>query len=248
MSEAVINNAFYDDLDERWYNDDGHIIALLKAESRLKTVYVQEIFQRVKLPAQAKILDVACGAGLISNKLAADGYEIHGIDQSASSIAVAKRHVPGGRNVNYLAGDAFALPFEDASFDAVMLLDFLEHVEDPGKAILEASRVLKPGGTLIYYTFNRTFIAGLLAVRAVEFIARDCPKNFHLLRMFIKPSELLTMLRQASVQHQEFRGIRPVIFHKPFFASLLKRKVHKGFDFAFTRNLKLGYMGFGQKI
>ncbi|MBC7531874.1 MAG: 3-demethylubiquinone-9 3-O-methyltransferase [Oligoflexus sp.] len=248
MSEAVINNAFYDDLDERWYNDDGHIIALLKAESRLKTVYVREIFARVKLPSDAKILDVACGAGLISNKLATFGYEIHGIDQSVSSIEVAKRHAPSGSNVNYLAGDAFDLPYPDASFDVVMLLDFLEHVEEPGKAILEASRVLKPGGTLVYYTFNRTFIAGLLAVRAVEFIARDCPKNFHLLRMFIKPSELKVMLKKSSIDHQEFRGIRPVIFHKPFFASLLKRKVHKGFDFVFTSNLKLGYMGFGQKI
>ena len=191
---------------------------------------------------------MACGAGLISNLLATDGYEIHGIDQSASSIAVAKRHAPAGSNVSYQAGDAFALPYPDQSFDAVMLLDFLEHVEDPGRAILEASRVLKPGGTLIYYTFNRTLIAGLLAVKAVEFIARDCPKNFHLLRMFIKPVELKIMLKVASIDHQEFRGIRPLVFHKAFFASLLKRKVHKDFDFAFTSNLKLGYMGFGRKI
>ena len=247
MANAIINNAFYDDLDERWYNDDGHIIGLLKAESRLKAVYVREIFTRENVSAHAKVLDIGCGAGLISNKLAIDGYEMFGIDQSASSVAVAERHAPKGSKVHYTAGNAFELPYEDNSFDAVMLLDFLEHVEEPGRAIREASRVLKPGGIILFYTFNRTFIAGLLAVKAVEFIAKDCPKNFHLLRMFIKPSELNDMLKLAGIEGLELRGLRPMIFHWPFLASVLGRKVHKGFDFKFTSNLSLGYMGFGKK-
>ncbi|RYZ89590.1 MAG: 3-demethylubiquinone-9 3-O-methyltransferase [Proteobacteria bacterium] len=247
MSEAIINNAFYDDLDERWYNDDGHIIGLLKAESRLKTIYVKEIFSREKVATRCKILDIGCGAGLISNELAKDGFEIHGIDQSASSVEVAKRHAARNSNVTYVAGDAFALPYEDKSFDVVMLLDFLEHVTDPGAAIKEATRVLNPGGIILFYTFNRTWIAGLLAVKAVEFIAKDCPKNFHLLSMFIKPVELKQMLRNAGSDFVEFRGLRPVIFHKPFFASIFQRKVAKGFDFKFTNNLSLGYMGYGIK-
>ncbi|MBC7661733.1 MAG: 3-demethylubiquinone-9 3-O-methyltransferase [Chitinophagaceae bacterium] len=247
MSEATINNAFYDDLDERWYNDDGHIIGLLKAESRLKTIYVRDVFAREGVSSDAKVLDVGCGAGLISNKLAVDGYHMHGVDQSASSIAVALRHAPAGSKVDYVAGSAFELPYADGTFDAVMLLDFLEHVNEPALAILEASRVLKPGGIMLFYTFNRTFIAGLLAVKAVEFIARDCPKNFHLLSMFIKPSELKDMLKSAKLETKEFRGLRPVIFHWPFFASIFARKVHKDFDFTFTKDLNLGYMGFGKK-
>jgi 2-polyprenyl-6-hydroxyphenyl methylase/3-demethylubiquinone-9 3-methyltransferase len=248
MSDVVINNAFYDELDERWYNDDGHIIGLLKAESRLKSVYARECFVRQGLSANAKILDVGCGAGLISNELAKDGYELHGVDQSASSIEVAKRHAPRGSKVHYSAGDAFALPYEDQSFDVVMLLDFLEHVEDPAAAIKEAGRVLKPNGMMLFYTFNRTWIAGLLAVKAVEFIAKDCPKNFHLLSMFIKPVELQQMLEGAKVKFVEFRGLRPIIFHWPFFESVFKRKVAKGFDFKFTKNLSLGYMGYGTKL
>lgn len=247
MSEAVINNTFYDELDERWYNDDGHIIGLLKAESLHKAVYVREIFAREGIRRDAKVLDVGCGAGLISNILAEDGYEMHGVDQSPTSVAVAHRHAPVNGNCRYVAGDAFALPYEDESFDSVMLLDFLEHVERPDLAIKEAARVLKPGGLMLFYTFNRTFIAGLLAVKAVEFIAKDCPKNFHLLRMFIKPHELKTFQANAGVETKEFRGLRPAIFHWPFFASILTRKVHKGFDFKFTKGLKLGYMGYGVK-
>lgn len=247
MAEAVINNKFYDELDERWYNDDGHIIALLRAESRLKAVYVREVFQQEGLPKDGKVLDIGCGAGFISNQLAGDGYDIYGIDQSAGSVAVARRHAPLDARVHYAAGDAYALEFPDASFDAVMLLDFLEHVEEPARAIREAARVLKPGGVMMFYTFNRTFIAGLLAVRAVEFIARDCPKNFHLLRMFIKPAELESMMRASGLRVQELRGLRPKIFHWPFFASILHRRVHRDFDFAFTSDLHLGYMGFASK-
>lgn len=247
MSEAVINNSFYDDLDERWYNDDGHIIALLRAETRLKAVYVKEIFAREGVPANGKILDIGCGAGFISNQLAAEGYDVSGIDQSVSSLAVARRHAPPQAKVDYAAGDAYALPFADATFDSVMLLDFLEHVEEPGRAIAEAARVLKPGGVLMFYTFNRTFLAGLLAVRAVEFIARDCPKNFHLLRMFIKPKELEAMAVASKLRVHEYRGLRPMIFHWPFLASVLYRRVHKGFDFTFTSDLHLGYMGFATK-
>lgn len=248
MSEAVINNAFYDDLDERWYNDDGHIIGLLKAESRLKAIYVRDVFGREGIASNAKVLDIGCGAGLIANKLAADGYHMYGVDQSASSVNVATRHAPPGSMVEYVAGSAFELPYPDQSFDAVMLLDFLEHVDEPGRAIIEASRVLKPGGLMLFYTFNRTFVAGLLAVKAVEFIARDCPKNFHLLRMFIKPSELKEMLRTAGLETKDEKGLRPVIFHWPFFASVFTRKVHKGFDFTFTKDLNLGYMGYGKKL
>lgn len=246
MSEAVINNAFYDDLDERWYTDDGHIIALLKAESRQKTVYVREVFAREGVAAHSKILDIGCGAGLISNRLAADGYEMFGVDQSASSIRVAERHAPEGANVHYSAGDAYALPYAEASFDAVLLLDFLEHVDEPARAIKEAARVLKPGGVMLFHTFNRTVLAGLLAVKAVELMARDCPKHFHLLRMFIKPKELEGMLNSVGWNVMEFRGLRPLIFHWPFFASLLTRRVHKGFDFTFTKALGLGYMGYGK--
>jgi len=247
MSDVAINNHFYDELDERWYNDDGHIIALLRAETKVKAVYVREVFAREGVPKHGRILDVGCGAGFISNLLAGDGYDMHGLDQSKRSIAVAERHIPAGRKVHYTSGDAYALPYPDGSFDAVLLLDFLEHVEEPKRAIAEAARVVKPGGIVMFYTFNRTFIAGLLAVKAVEFIARDCPKNFHLLRMFIKPAELETMARSAQLRVQEYRGLRPMIWHWPFFSSILSRTVHRGFDFTFTSNLQLGYMGFASK-
>lgn len=246
MHEAVINNQFYDELGDRWYEDDTHIIALLRAESRLKVAYVQDVFQREGVAPGARLLDIGCGAGLIANPLASAGYEVFGVDQSAPSLETARRRASPGSKVHYAEGNAYKLNFPDQSFDSVMLLDFLEHVEEPGRALREAIRVLKPNGVLLFYTFNRTFIAGLLAVKAVEFIARDCPKNFHLLRMFIKPKELEDMLAKDEFKVKEYRGLRPQIGSWAFWSSLLTRRVHKNFDFVYTRDLNLGYMGFAK--
>ncbi len=242
-----MNNQFYDDLGERWYNDDEHIIALLRAESVLKLDYVRGIFKQNQLAPGARVLDVGCGAGFLSNGLAADGYRVTGIDQSAGSLAVARRHAPKNSRVAYRSADAYRLPFEDRAFDAVLMMDFLEHVNEPARAIAEAARVLKPQGLLIFYTFNRTLPAKFLAIHAVELIARDCPKHFHVWHLFIKPEELSTMAALAGLQVKAFQGLRPRFLQWPFWASLLRRRVHPDFAFQFTESLRLGYMGYAVK-
>jgi 2-polyprenyl-6-hydroxyphenyl methylase/3-demethylubiquinone-9 3-methyltransferase len=243
-----VNNRFYDELGERWYNDDEHIIALLRAESHLKLEYVRTILRSHQLGAGARVLDIGCGAGFLSNELAVDGYDVTGVDQSAGSLLVAERHAPRTASVRYQTADAYRLPHPDASFEAVLMMDFLEHVDEPARAIAEASRVLRPQGLLIFYTFNRTLRAKFLAIEAVGFIARDCPKHFHVWHLFIKPEELRTMAAQAGLSVMGFQGLRPRFFQWPFWSSLLKRRVHPGFGFQFTPSLKLGYMGFALKL
>jgi len=242
-----VNNQFYDELGERWYNDDEHIIALLRAESRLKLAYVKQVLQEHQIGPGARLLDVGCGAGFLSNGLAADAYEVFGLDQSADSVAVARRHAPKAAKVHYDAGNAYSLTYPDASFDAVLLMDFLEHVDEPARAIREASRVLRAGGLMVFYTFNRTVIAKYLAIDAVSLIARDCPKHFHVWHLFIKPAELEDMAARAGLTVGGFQGLRPSFLKWPFWSSLLKRKVHPEFDFQFTSSLALGYMGFAVK-
>lgn len=240
----AVNNLFYDDLGERWYNDDQHIIALLRAESNLKNSYVEDVLREQNVGPGSHILDIGCGAGFLSNQLASLGYDVVGVDQSADSLAVARRHAPEGSAVEYSVADAYALNASDSSFDAVLLMDFLEHVNEPDRAIQEAARVLRTGGVMIFYTFNRTIMARLLAIHAVEMIARDCPKNFHVWHLFIKPYELKAMAADVGLAVGGFRGLRPRFWHWPFWSSLLTRRVHSDFQFQFTSNLAMGYMGF----
>lgn len=240
-----INNSFYDELNDRWYGDDSHIIALLRTEAHLKLDYVRSVCQANAVPEAADVLDVGCGAGFISNKLAEEGYRLTGIDQSASSLRVAERHA--SKEVRYVQADAMALPFPAASFDVVLLLDVLEHVEDPAAVIAEAVRVLKDGGLLFFHTFNRTEMARWLAIKAVSLLAKDSPAHFHVWQLFITPAELSEMCRVRGASVQQMRGIKPRILHWPFWSSVIRRRVHPDFAFSYTSNLQLGYIGVAVK-
>lgn len=232
-----VNNSFYNELGSRWYQDDSHAIALLKAESKQKLKYVREF-----LPKDSKILDVGCGAGFIANPLSRDGHTVKGIDLSENSLLVAKKYSSGSL-AQFEAQNAYSLKEKDASFDIVLLLDVLEHVENPKQVISEANRVLKPGGLLFFHTFNRTPLSRYLAIKGIGFVTRDCPEHVHVYHLFLKPDELCELGAAFGLTISDMRGIRPRIFHTPFFWSLLHRRVHPRFEFVFTHSLSVGYLG-----
>lgn len=93
------------------------------------------------------VLDVGCGPGNFARDFAAaagDGLVV-GVDASASMLATAVRETDDA-NVAYVRGDAGALPFRDASFDAVCCFAALYLIEEPLRALAEIVRVLAPGG------------------------------------------------------------------------------------------------------
>ena len=94
-----------------------------------------------------RVLDVGCGPGNFSRDFAAAASEglVVGIDASASMLETAVRE-SGDPNVAYVRGDAGALPFRDACFDAVCCFAALYLIEQPARALAEIVRVLAPGG------------------------------------------------------------------------------------------------------
>src|ERR1043166_5504601 len=148
-----VNLQCFDDLGERWYEADDDPIALLRAESRLFVPYLTEELS----PSEEKldVLDLGCGAGFISNSLAMAGHRVSGIDISEKALDVARRH-DKTRKIEYLKMDACELHYPNETFDAVLAMDLLEHVENPEVLIHEAARVLKKGGRFFFHTFNRT--------------------------------------------------------------------------------------------
>ena len=97
-----------------------------------------------ELPPGGALLDIGCGTGAFLRRLAATGHRgvLVGVDTSRAAVD-AVRGVPG---VTGHLASATALPFADASFDAVTARHMLYHVPDPVAAIAEARRVLRPGG------------------------------------------------------------------------------------------------------
>lgn len=238
MEREKVNNAFYDVLQEKWYEEvNNHPIALLQAENRARSPWIQK-----QIHTPSTILDVGCGGGLLSNTLAQCGHKVHGIDLSTESLRIAALK-DATHSVSYSRADAHDLPFEAGSFDVVCALDILEHVEDPKRVVQEAARVLKPEGKFFFHTFNRNWVSYLVALKGVEWFVPNVPKGMHLYRYFIKPEELCSMLRQSDLQVQQMHGLNPIC-NGAFWRLVLTRRISRNFAFQFTRSLKCGYIGY----
>lgn len=240
-----VNNATYDTLGDRWYDAQDDPVALLRAESRSRNPWVlARILSAVG--SKARVLDVGCGAGLLSNHLAKAGLEVHGLDASQESLAVAERY-DETKSVRYRLGDALALPYPDASFDVVCAMDFLEHVEDPATVVQEASRLLRPGGLFFFHTFNRNFLAWLVVIKGLEWFVKNTPRDLHVLRLFLKPKEVARFCANAGMAVSELHGSAPVVFSRAFWRMLFSGVVPTDFRFRFTRSTLIAYTGFAVK-
>jgi SAM-dependent methyltransferase len=122
-----------------------------------------------------RLLDVACGPGFIAGAAAQRGAAVVGLDFSAAMIAQARGRLP---LLTFQEGDAEALPFDAASFDAVVMNFGLLHVARPDAALAEALRVLRPGGRYGFtvWAAPERAVAFGIALRAIEtFGNRDVP-------------------------------------------------------------------------
>ncbi len=99
-----------------------------------------------------RVLDIGCGNGKVLEALGARSADLTGIDASAGAIDLARQRVP---QASIMVADVEGiLPFGDAAFDTVLMLDVLEHLRSPAKALIEARRVLRAGGRLAVTTPN----------------------------------------------------------------------------------------------
>jgi 2-polyprenyl-6-hydroxyphenyl methylase/3-demethylubiquinone-9 3-methyltransferase len=239
--ERTVNNAWYDTLGDQWYRADDTPVALLRAEASHRNPWIAAT---IGAPPCA-VLDLGCGAGFLANDLAARGHRVTGLDTSAEALAVARRY-DGSHTAQYLVGDARAVPFADASFDAVCAMDLLEHVTEPERVIAEAARVLRPGGSFVFHTFNRTWQAHLIVIKGVEWFVRNTPKDLHVIELFRSPAEVAEMCRRVQLEPIAVRGSRPR-FGWPLWRMLVTGKVGSDFTFTFSGSTKLGYTGYARK-
>ncbi|MGH2441890.1 MAG: class I SAM-dependent methyltransferase [Chloroflexota bacterium] len=103
------------------------------------------------LPQGSRVLDLGCAFGF-GTGLLAPRYEAYGHDLSGPYIERARRSVP---DATFTRGEAESIPYPDAYFDGILLLDVLEHVPDDEAVVREIARALRPGGPLVVTVPNR---------------------------------------------------------------------------------------------
>jgi demethylmenaquinone methyltransferase/2-methoxy-6-polyprenyl-1,4-benzoquinol methylase len=116
------------------------------------------LISRLEAGPDARVLDVATGTGAVALELVRRyGCSVVGIDRSPEMLAVARRRVAAhelGANIELLEGRGEALPFADASFDALTVTYLLRYVDDRAATIRELVRVVRPGGTVASLEFG----------------------------------------------------------------------------------------------
>jgi len=118
---------------------------------RVTARVAEPLLEAVGAGPGTRLLDVATGPGYVAARAAERGAEVVGLDFSETMLAFARSRAP---DVDFVQGDATALPFEDATFDAVTVAFLLLHLGTPERAVGEAARVLRPGGRAAFSVWD----------------------------------------------------------------------------------------------
>jgi 2-polyprenyl-6-hydroxyphenyl methylase/3-demethylubiquinone-9 3-methyltransferase len=148
-----------------------------------------------------EVLDVGCGGGILAEAMAARGAQVTGIDLADKPLKVAQLHLyESQQKVDYRLIAAEALAEQSPhSFDVVTCMEMLEHVPDPQATVHACSQLVRPGGWVFFATLNRNLKSYLFAIVGAEYVLRMLPRGTHDYQKFVKPSELASMCRNASL-------------------------------------------------
>ena len=186
----------FDALASRWWDPESEFRPL-HAINPLRLGYIRE---RAEL-AGARVADIGCGGGILSESLAAAGATVTGIDMAPAPLAVARLHATqSGADIEYLQTTAEDLAAERAGqYDVVTCMEMLEHVPSPASVVAACAQLLKPGGHVFFATINRNPKSFAFAIVGAEYLLRLLPRGTHEYAKFIRPSELASWGRAAGL-------------------------------------------------
>src|SRR5215470_6052948 len=201
---SAAETAKFDRLAARWWDPNG--------ESRplhdLNPARLGYVVERVTLK-NARVLDIGCGGGILSEALARAGAQVTAIDLAPRVLEVARLHLFESQlAVDYreISVEALAADMPGA-FDAITCMEMLEHVPDPGSVVRACAALLKSGGRLFLSTLNRTPLAFAAAIAGAEYALNLLPRGTHHYAQFIRPSELAAALRNAGLELEDLAGL-----------------------------------------
>lgn len=223
----------FDAFGKEWWNPEGRFVSL----HRINPLRFSYFSSKVENLKNKSVLDIGCGGGILSEEFAKAGALVTGIDLSPVAIDAAKGHAKkSGLEIDYrLASPSQLLisnPELRTSYDAVICAEVLEHLDDLAIFLKDACSLLKSKGYFFFSTINKTISARFFAIFMAENILNMVPKGTHDFKRFIRPSELVNLLRQNGIEVLEIKGMT---------FDPLK------FEFRISDNTGINYLGYGVK-
>ena len=194
----------FSNLAHRWWDPQGEFRPL----HDINPLRLDWIAQHAVLEG-ARVLDVGCGGGILTEAMARRGARVTGIDLSDKALNVAQLHLHESKlSIEYLETSVEDYAASHAgNFDLVTCMELLEHVPEPASMVAACARLVRPGGQVFFSTINRNPKSYLFAVVGAEYVLGLLPKGTHDYQRFIKPSELARWTRAAGLRTDELIGM-----------------------------------------
>lgn len=156
------------------------------------------------------VLDVGCGAGILSEPLARLGASVTGIDANCVSIEQAKHHSKQQNlNISYEFDSVENHSSKNIEkYDAVVASEIIEHVTHKKEFVEGCIKCLKPSGSVFITTFSKTKLAEIIGIQVAENMLLLIPKGTHHLDKFITPHELQVILQDNNCRTELIHGMR----------------------------------------
>ena len=199
---------------EEWWNPEGKFKPLHKFNP-VRISYIKDnIISSLKLKNKKKplekvrILDIGCGGGLLSEPMTRLGAKVVGIDASEKNINIAKLHAKKNNlKINYLCASPETLNTKK-KFDVILNMEIIEHVEDVNFFLKSCSTLLKKNGIMFVATLNKTLKSYLFAIVGAEYVLRWLPIGTHEWEKFVKPNDLVNILKKYKLKLDALDGIK----------------------------------------
>ena len=203
---------------EEWWNPAGKFKPLHKFNP-IRILYIKDniintynLQKKKKSLEKLKILDIGCGGGLLSEPMCRLGADVTGIDASYKNIAVAKLHAKKSNlNIKYFCASPESFRTK-TKFDVILNMEIVEHVQDVNFFIKSCSKLLKKNGIMFVATLNKTLKSYVFAIIGAEYVLRWLPIGTHDWEKFIKPEDLIKILKKHNLKLENLDGMKFNVF------------------------------------